>query len=210
MSCFLVAAADFPTPKLPDIGKIADVGILFVLLPGLLVFLIERMLTSRERKLETTEAILWGLAYTLLTHAVWTGFKWVGSIVPTPDLVGLTLSAIGLAFIITFLKNSAIVFRTLRKLGVTNESPWLTIWETAFRVSHAQKNEYVVLHLLDGNRLFGAVEGHSAEQKDGHICLTNAKWLVNGTETPINGMLLLRAEDVKVVEFVPRQERKNV
>ena len=192
--------------KLPDVGKIETLGLLFTLLPGLLAFLVERTLTARERKVETVEAILFGLAYTLAVHAVWSVLKRAGSVIPTPDITGLALTAITIGLAIAFLKNSGALFHLLQKSGITREAAWWSIWETAFRFSYAQKNEFVVLHLADGRRLFGAVVGHSSEQKDGHICLMQAMWLVDPRPAPISGMILLRADDVKMVEFVPRSK----
>lgn len=189
--------------KLPDVGQVASLGILFTLLPGLITYLIVRAMTERGKKIDALEAVLNGLAYTLLVHAIWYFLTHIGSLIPTPDIVGLCLTAIGLGIAVAAIGNAGIHYKVFRWLGITSEPSWPGIWQSAFREFQHQ-GEYTVLHLKDRRRVMGAVRGYSNEQKEGHICLERVQWLDSAnpaTEHP--GMHLFSAEDVAIVEFVP-------
>lgn len=192
---------------LPDIGKIESLGLLFTLLPGLLSYLVFRALAARADKIEAVEAILSGLAYTLVVHALWFGLK-LGSWIPTPDLLGLSVTAVGLGCSLAAIHNSGYGYRVLRRLRLTGEPSWVTIWETAFREFRGvQGGEYAVLHLKDGRRVMGAIRGFSPRQENGHVCLERVQWLLNaesGDEHP--GLHLFNACDISIVEFLPAKQ----
>ncbi|HEX3552192.1 MAG TPA: DUF6338 family protein [Thermoanaerobaculia bacterium] len=192
----------------PQLGKIDSLGLLFTLLPGLLTYLIFRALSARGEKIDAVEAVLDGLAYTLVVHALWFSLKQLGSWIPTPDLLGLSLTAVGLGLSLATVYNSGTGYRMLRRLRLTGEPSWLTIWETAFREFRGvQKGEYAVLHLNDGRRVMGAIRGFSSQQKKGHVCLARVRWF-SGTEASEEhpGLHLFNAGDICVVEFLPPEK----
>jgi hypothetical protein len=192
----------------PSVGKLDPaLGVLFTLLPGLVTFLVVRSLSARERKLDPTEVVLHGLAYTLIVHAIWQLLKSLGSWVATPDIVGLSLTAVAIGVLLAWLFNRAVLYSWFQRLGITDESNWASIWETAFREFRAQGGDYAVMHLRDGRPIMGAIRGHSASQVGGHICLESAGWLPSeGNALPLvelPGRILLCPKDVAFVEFVP-------
>lgn len=191
--------------SLPELGKLDSLGLLFTLLPGFLTFFIFRAMSARGDKIEAIEAILSGLAYTLIIHAFWFGFKRLGSWFPTPDLVGLSLTAAGLGFGLASLHNSGWGFRLLRRFHLTGESAWITIWETAFREFRGSQGggEYAVLHLKDGRRVMGAIRGFSPRQENGHVCLERVRWFSGSEQSEEHpGLHLFNAGDICVVEFI--------
>jgi hypothetical protein len=195
--------------KFPNVGSVDSLGILFTLLPGLITFVIVRSLTARSRKMEPTDAILLGLAYTLLVHAIWTVLT-LASWIPTPDIVGLSLSAVGLGLFVSWLTNAGSAYRVFQWLRLTQESTWPSIWETAFREFRSNQGEYAVFEFTDGRRLYGAIHGFSADQRDGHILIDRAKWIhsndENGDLPEQPGSLLIRADDVATVQFMPYEQ----
>ena len=78
---------------------LTELACYLVIFPGLVTYPIVRLLTSLDSKLDAAQAILHGLAYTLLAHFFWAIAKWPGSYLPTPDFVGLgsIASALGVA-----------------------------------------------------------------------------------------------------------------
>jgi Family of unknown function (DUF6338) len=188
--------------NLPAIGPIDALGTLFVLLPGLVTFLVVRYLTTRERKIEATDAILQGLAYTLLANALWAAAKLFGSLIPTPDIVGLPLSGLLLGLMVAWLVNQDFIFSLLRKIGITNEASWSTIWESTLRDFKKLHGTYVVITLDDGRRVQGWLVGFSSEQKDGHVCLQNIQWIDVEHATELKGLHLFNAMNVQHVHLM--------
>jgi hypothetical protein len=196
--------------KLPNVGQIESLGILFTLLPGLITYLVVRALTERGRKIDAIDAVLYGLAYTLVVHAIWYALTHVGSWIPTPDIIGLCLTAVALGIVVAIIANTGVAYCVLRWLRITSEASWSTIWQTTFREFRRTEDEYAVLHLKDRRRVMGALRGYSSEQKEGHICLERVRWLdSDGARTEQPGMHLFNAEDVAFVEFVPALKEKD-
>lgn len=196
-----------PRLNLPDIGKLDSLGILFSLLPGLLTLVVQRALSGREQKLEAVDAILHGLAYTVVVHAVWavlTLWSWF----PTPDIFGLCACAIVLGVVLAKCKNSGWLYGVLRFCGLSRESSWPTIWETAFREAPRLGSEYAVLYLKDRRRLMGAVRFYSHDQELGHVILDRAQWLDSADATAsIDGMIIVSGSDIRFVQFLfPEQK----
>ncbi len=190
--------------EFPSISIGGSVGLLFQLLPGLITFLVVRWLTARGRKIETAEAILHGLAYTLVVHAIWSFLTAIGSLIPTPDLMGLSLCAVGLGLAASWLTNSGSIYGVLRKLMLTREASWPSIWETAFREFTGRIGEYVVLEFKDRRRLLGAIRGFSADQEGGHVYLARPRWIHSDSDAPEQpGTLLVNATDIASVQFLP-------
>lgn len=193
-----------PLAELPEIGKIESLGILFTLLPGLLTYLVVRLLTARGKELQTTEMVLYSLAYTLIVNATWALLKAVGSWIPTPDLVGLSLSAVAWGIAVSVGIMFGFPYNVLNCIKVTREGPCPTTWQSAMHVFRSKGGEYLLLNFKDGRRVLGATRGLPAQQKDGHFCLERVRWLSPGTdEIEQPGLMLFNAEDVSFVQFLP-------
>lgn len=195
------------------IGKLTDLGIVSSLLPGLVAYLVVRQCTARERKIDVTEAILHALAYTLLSHAIWAICTSLGSLIPTPEIVGLTLCAVFVGLVVSVTTNHRISYSLLRKLRLTRQAEFPTIWETSFVHAERELSEYAVFELDDDRRIMGAIRGVSSDCADGHICLEKCQWLsseLHNPSVPIEGWFLVQAKRVKSVHFIPRGETEDV
>lgn len=165
------------------------------------------MCTGRERKIDVTEAILHGLAYTLLSHALWAICQLPGSLIPTPDIVGLSFCAMAIGAGLSVAINRRLAFSSLRWLGLTRQPEFPSVWETVFQVSERDLGEYVVVELDDDRRMLGAILGVSPSQQNGHMCLQHCQWLptqLHETSVQIDGWFLVPATRIKSVHFLPR------
>lgn len=185
--------------------KLDSLGLIFTLLPGLVALLVVRTLTAKDRKIEAVEAVLFGLAYTLPIHAIWTICKLLGSWVPTPDIVGLSITAVCFAFVVSWLVRTDCLFRLLRWLGITDQTVWVGTWNISFRKAKQERHDYAVFQLEDERRIMGEVRSFSVQQKEGHICLGNSRWIdKDNPDTPLlDGYVLIPAEKVESVQFLP-------
>lgn len=195
--------------KLPSLSDEKALGLLFTLFPGLLTFLIVRLLTAREKKLDAVEAILHGLAYTLLVNLIWELLCWPGSYIPTSDIIGLGLTSVALAIGLSLAINNRLTYRLLQRVRVTSEPEFATIWETTFRTARTEIGSYAVLTLDDERRIMGELRGFSPEQSGGHVMLAKWEWLTEDTKdteefTANTGWVLIPAERIIVVQFLPR------
>lgn len=193
--------------KVPEVGDISSLGGLFTLLPGLITYLIVHVLCERHKKLDAADVVLKSLAYTLLCHAIWQVLKSMGSLIPTPDIIGLPVCAIALGLFAARLANSGAAYRLLRRLRMTDQPSWVSIWDSAFREFRDGVGEYTVLILKDGRRIYGAIRGFSSEQREGHVCLDRFRWLdADIAEPEVRGTILVNAEDVAFVHFIPAEK----
>ncbi len=182
----------------------SEIGFVFTLLPGLLTFIIVRTLTGRERKIDVTEATLHGLAYTLLTHALWELCKLPPTLIPTPDVVGLCLCSVLIGVLVSVSVKHRLAFGLMRYCGLTSEPEFPTVWETAFTLSSTELGDWVVIEFADGRRIMGAVKSVSPDHVEGHVCLQDARWLVSSSENPIllDGWFLTASKNIANIHFL--------
>jgi len=198
-----------PPIKLPSLAAADSVGILYALLPGLVTFLVSRALTERAKKIEATEAVLYGLAYTLLVHAAWSLLA-MTRVAAVPAAAAEPLIAVVLGVLIAWVSNAGWLYRLLRWIGVTRETSSSSVWITAFEEATREGIEYAVLYLNDGRRLYGNVRGVSDEPADGHVLLGAHRWLdgePSNDGAMQGGFLVVKHLDILLVEFVPTVRR---
>jgi hypothetical protein len=192
---------------MPQIGQLDTLGVLYALLPGLIVFLVVRGLTARTRKIEAIEAVLHGLAYTLVVYALW-DFLSQWSLIPTPERLGLCLCAIAVGVCIAWLTNTGKGYALLRRLGVTHQPPWKTVWQTSFERARSDYAGWIVLHFKDSRRVMGSLRGWSEERANGYVAIEGAKWL-HGEEDKHDSscpdLLLFDSDEIACVQFVSPQ-----
>lgn len=104
----MITSDFFPT----GFGASNSGSTLLSLLPGLLTFTIVRALTSKERKLDAVEAVIFGLTYTFIAWCIW-GTLCLRSWIPTPTYIGLPIVAISMGIVISLLINYDLVFSRL-------------------------------------------------------------------------------------------------
>jgi hypothetical protein len=200
---------DMPAIEIPKVADLESAGLVFALLPGLLTYLVHHALTHRSEPTSAVTAVLWGLAYTLLVHAIWALATLPGSLIPTPDIVGLSITAVGLGLALASLSRSGFVFRWLRAIGVTISTNW-TPWETALIESRREGIDYAVAHLKDKRSVKGGICGYSHKQKDGHLVLSPYQWLGNGAAVDwMPGYLIVDGNQIIVVETVLLDDRRT-
>jgi len=178
-------------------------------MPGLVTFLVLRALTERSKKIEATEAVLYGLAYTLLVHAAWSLLSMTPAAV-VPAVAAEPLIALILGVLFAWASNNDWLYRALRRIGVTRESSSSSVWIAAFEEAKRERIEYAVLYLTDGRRLYGNVRGVSDEPSDGHVLLGDHRWLDEdscGDSAMEGGFLVVKQADILLVEFVPSARR---
>jgi len=130
--------------------------------------------------------------------------KALGSWIPTPDLVGLSLSAVAWGIAVAIAIRFGFPYNVLRRIKMTWEGPRPTTWESAIHEFQQTGGKYLLLNFKDGRRVLGATRGLPAQQKDGHFCLERVRWLSPGTdEIEQPGLMLFNAEDVSFVQFLP-------
>lgn len=144
--------------------------------------------------------------------ACWTVAKSVGSIFPTPDLVGLSISALVLGLASPWISTSGRFFHFLRDLGFTRADSWCSTWLSTRREFRYGTGQHGVATLRDGREVAGGIYACSEEQASGHIVLCHYVWVGNGDSTdPVNGLLILPGEDIAILELMPtlREERNT-
>lgn len=187
--------------KIPNLVGQDSLGILLSLLPGLLTYLVHHSLCHRGRKIEAVPAVLWGLAYTLIVHALWTCLKAMGSVIPTPDVVGLPLTAVAAGIGFSALSTSGFHYNLLRRLRVTHEGSDVSIWLTTLRIIRHERRGYVTIGLRDGRFVAGGLFAFSAEDLSGHITLMPYAWLIDGKPGEwVSELLMLKESDIEFVE----------
>lgn len=186
------------------------IAVLQFLLPGLFAAWVYYGLTSYSEPSEF-ERVVQALIFTLLVQAVayplqalllWLG-QWY-SISPWGKGSELALSVICgfiVGAIISYCANTDCFHKLLRKFSITNETSFPSEWFGAF-----QKHiTYVVLHLSNGNRLYGWPKEWPSDPKEGHFLIEQASWLAeNNEQTELTNVacILIPVSDVKFVEFM--------
>lgn len=192
--------------KVPSTVTAESIGILYALLPGVVTFLVARALTERSKKIETTEAVLYALAYTLLVHAAW---AFVVALFPAAESaasIALPVLGVALGVLLAAMANAGWMYALLRWLRITREASTPSTWLAAFEEARREGIEFAVLHLNDGRRLYGNVRCVSNEPVDGHVLLGDHRWLdENAPENAAmqGGFVIAKQEDILLVEFIP-------
>ena len=192
-----------PSVDVPKVGGLDNVGLLFSLLPGIVAYLVVHYLTARARKLDAVEAVLHGLAYTLVVNAIWT-FLCQWSWFPTPDLVGLSICAVAFGVGIAKVHNAGWGYNFLRSLGLTHQPPWSSVWQTAFERARPDYSGHVLLYFKDARRMQGNLRGWSEDRDKGYLAVDNCLWLDEKNQETSLGedLLLLDTEQVSIVQFL--------
>lgn len=87
--------------------------------------------------------------------------------------------------------------------GVTRRTSYPSEWFSVFD----QEPRYVVLHLMGNRRLYGWPFAWPDHPDSGHFVMMEPKWLLNdGNDISLDTVhkMLVRAEDVEMVEFLKR------
>ena len=188
------------------------VSVLVFLLPGFVAAAVFYSLTSYPKPNEFGQ-IIQALMFTLVGQLA----AWGIQLCASPDTswpIALestvsVSSAIIFALIAVCVLNSDIAHRFFRFIRVTRENSYPSEWYSAF--AH-NTDCYVVLHLDDGNRVYGWPAEWPSRPNQGHFRIIEANWL-NGEESESEDEeiseiyeIILSASSVIMVEFVKAEE----
>ena len=181
------------------------ISLLSFLLPGFVAAAVFFWLTALpkpsgfERVVQALvfTAIVQSLAWLILPLMDWSG-QIPESESATNALTVFLASVIGLISAVAV--NHDVVHRVLRWFRMTRENSYRSAWRSTF----SSRQEYVVLHMVDGRRLYGWPAEWPNRSDEGHFRITEAEWLdgqeqEQGREAPA---MLISATDVRMVEFV--------
>ncbi|WP_407290770.1 DUF6338 family protein [Stutzerimonas zhaodongensis] len=191
------------------------INLLRYLLPGFLSAWVYYGLTSFSLPSQF-ERVVQALIFTLLIQPLAYTFKalalFIGKLASlgvwsqNSELTTSVISAIVLGIAFAYFTNNDKFHRLMRFFKITRETSYPSEWFGAF-----DKNiTYVVLHLNDGNRIYGWPTEWPSQAGSGHFLLEDSSWLDDdNNEIPMLNVknILIPAGNVILVEFM---ELKNV
>lgn len=195
---------------MPELAQ-DSVALFGYLLPGFLAAWVLYGLTS-DPKPSQFERVIQGLIFTFVVNAltplvqallyragaqVFALAVWDNTI---RDLTRISL-AIMLGAVLAFGTNKDALHRFLRNRGLTTRTAYPSEWFGVF----ANTVTFVVLHLLDGRRLYGWPKEWPIEADKGHFFIMEPSWIQeDGSQIDLLAVygILIASKDVKWVEFV--------
>lgn len=204
--------------------------VLLALLPGLVSVAILHQLTVRETR-APFERVIQALLYTFMSHVIWLVFLAVAGLVLTlaaairskgsnwpwglanPSIevtfIGLGATGMGLGIAMAWVINNDHVHKLARRKGISKKSARPNEWYDAFY----RWEEYVVVHLVDGRRIYGWPRLYPDNPDEGHLVLQEAEWLrdndSSATGEPLDSPqltnIMIPARIIEFVEFVPSE-----
>lgn len=192
--------------ELDVFGDTSLLELLLALLPGFLTAEIIAVLVLREDR-TTLDRIIQALIYTFVINVIWHQLPWSNNSDPSRDLIGMGLLAVALGLLLTWLINTDVLHRILRRWRITQASSKPNEWYAAFY----QSRLYTILHLHDGRRIYGWPRSYPCRSEKGHVLLENAIWLDRSGE-PLEERFvdyLINVKDIRFVEFLPKPIEKD-
>lgn len=118
-----------------------------------------------------------------------------------------TVNAFLIGIMFAFFANTDYFHALFRKLKITRETSFPSEWFGVF----SKKLTYIVLHLKDERRIYGWPIEWPSDPKVGHFSLTEVSWLDEERQTHLDSVssVLIKAQDVKWVEFMITEEEKK-
>lgn len=112
--------------------------------------------------------------------------------------------ALALGLLLARWSNNDGLFRFLRSKDFTRQTAYSSEWYGTF----CQGDRYVVLHLVDGRRIYGWPDEWPNTPTTGQFALSLAEWLDGKERIPLTGVekVLIKATDVEMVEFMKPKE----
>lgn len=204
--------------EVPDITSLEGPlrGLLY-LLPGLITCSIVRMLTVPDER-TVFDRVLRAMLYTFLCHVFWqvsilfvavgaslyglcTDHLWLWQPAePSPRATILGLAACGmvLGLVVTSAINTDWLVACLRRLVPTKRTSRPSEWYEMFYTT----NNWLVLHLKDGRRVYGWAFLYPDTPSEGHLVLKGARWLHDTGDPPTYDHDLTIMIPVQLVEFI--------
>lgn len=200
---------------MPELSK-ETAALLHYLLPGLLAAWVFYGLTSHVKPSQF-ERVIQALIFTFLVQAVLPLAQWSLEFVGTwlairPwDGASETLASAFIAALLgaslAYLTNKDSFHKWIRAKGFTTRASHPSEWHGVL----SERQNHVVLHLMDERRLSGYPQIWPSESEKGHFFIVRPAWLSDtGEHALLSGIdgLLISAKDVKWIEFIdqPKEE----
>lgn len=98
----------------------------------------------------------------------------------------------------------------IRKCRISTETSYPSEWFGLF----AKEKSYIVLHLSGSRRLYGWPKDWPSSPEHGQFALVHCSWLEDDdgvTELPDNVIVMVKASDVEIIEFmgITEEDQKN-
>ncbi|MEE2601643.1 MAG: DUF6338 family protein [Pseudomonadota bacterium] len=198
-------------------GNIIDLVIF--LLPGFVCAWIFYGLTSHPKP-HQFERLVQALIYTFLVRGLVIATEWlfialgdnwfsIGEWDDSSETVVSLLFALLLGGLFAYLVNADVLHRYLRRFKLTSRTSHPSEWFYIF----SEKVTFVILHMKDGRRLYGWPKEWPLEPGNGQFYIMLPAWILSDgkqQDLPELDGVLVRAEDVKWVEFLNFEEAENV
>jgi hypothetical protein len=186
------------------------IPLLQFLIPGLLAAWIFYSLTAFQRP-DTFGQIVQALIFTFVIQSLVVGlgalllvagerYFSVGIWDRNSETLWSAVIAVLMGFLSCHIASSDKLHALLRKLKVTRQSSYPCEWYSAF----STRQRHVLLHLIDGKRLFGWPIEWPAEPSRGQFVLEHPRWIDdsdNGVRTGAE-VIVIDASKVQWVEFL--------
>jgi len=197
-------------------GNIID--LIVFLLPGFVCAWVFYGLTSHPKP-HQFERIIQALIFTFIVRANLIGAEWlfaaigdrlftIGQWDDSAETLVSLLIALVLGAIFAYLVNADVLHHYLRKLKLTTRTSHPSEWFYVF----SEKVTFVILNLKDGRRLYGWPKEWPLEPDKGQFYIMLPAWILeDGSQLDLPELdgVLIRADDVKWVEFLRFEEKTN-
>lgn len=205
---FICASSNFSMDWNGMDGLVKEViPLLQYLLPGFLAAWIFYSLTAFKRP-DTFGQIVQALIFTFVIQSLVVGlgalllltgerFFSVGAWDRKSEALWSAVIAVLLGFLSCHIASSDKLHALLRKLKITTQSSYPCEWYSAF----LSRKRYVVLHLVDGKRLFGWPTEWPSEPARGQFVLGYPSW-IDGANKPFHTGIEVIVIDVSKVQWV--------
>jgi hypothetical protein len=186
------------------------IPILIFLLPGFLTSKVLDILVVRKER-DVFDKFVQALVFTFANLALFvvaraiiecfTGAHFDRQALTVGNVILITSCSIGIGLACAYEIRNEVVLRFLRNHNFTKKTYNLSTWIDTFSVSQ----QFVVVHLEDGRRVYGWPKFYSDEPGERAIFLRDATWL-DDKNTPLNdpliSILLDEKSGIQLVEFI--------
>lgn len=179
------------------------IEVLSFLVPGFVAAAVYYGLTSAPKP-NTFERLIQALIFTVIIQTLTDLGTLYGPFGAEPwrtlAPLGTIIFAAILGFAFALLVNTDVLHGLLRRWGITRETAYPTEWYGVFA---SYPGCFVVLHLRGQRRLFGWPRQWPGRQEEALFVIDGPEWLKGDERIPAGAALVVEADDVEMVEFVP-------
>lgn len=201
-----------------DVFTFEAINILIILLPGLLTSIIVNSLIVR-RQASDLRLVIESLVYTFVITTSYALIKGDSPVNIQKDNLTVTydgwsfLILLGIAITLALIISASITHDwhmwLMRKINVSYNTARLSVWLDALY----DHNSYVIVHFMNGSRLYGWPEYFSDSDQGTYLYLVDVRWIDPKTdeyrEPEIDGILITPAMEIEYIYFLPDLEKEK-